>query len=245
MPKAGTNLLIRLLDLLPGMEQGPHIDIGPDEGLLEFGEVERSRMAVFLRQIRPGIFGSSHCYYSDVLADMLRSSNVRCITIVRDPRDVCVSDYHYIIKSPSHRLHDAYQQMTSDASRLMASITGLSSDQLNGAPPSLDIGMHYEQFIGWASYADAVTVRFEDLIGARGGGNDQCQRETVRKIMVYLDVDLSDAQLDNIIGRLFSQQARTFRRGQIGDWRYEFDAEHHVAFERVAGHVLDAFGYEG
>ena len=85
-------------------------------------------------------------------------------------------------------------------------------DPQHFTPPSLNIGKHYEQFLGWGSYTGGITARFEDQIGARGGGDDRRQRETGRQIIEYLDIDLSDEQLDDVIDGLFSERARTFRR---------------------------------
>lgn len=243
MPKAGTNLLIRLLDLLPGMLRGPHVDVGPDRGIEVFGREQRDRMRAFFDQIPAGTFGSSHCYWFDELGRMIAERGIRCITVVRDPRDVCVSDHHYIMKNAGHRLHQAYQEMSSDAERLMASIVGMTTEQLGGAEPSLDIGRHYENLLGWARWTEGIVVHFEDLVGASGGGDDQVQRDTVEKVIAYLGVDADAKQIDRIANSLFSREARTFRRGQIGDWRDEFEPEHRMAFARVAGHVLEAFGY--
>jgi hypothetical protein len=244
MPKAGTNLLIRLLDLLPGMVRGPHIDVGPDQAIELFGQDERDQMCEFFDQLEPGMFGSSHCYWFDELAGMIEERGIKCVTIVRDPRDVCVSDYHYIMDNPGHRLHLAYRQMSSDAERLMASIVGMTTEQLGGAEPSLDIGRHYENFLGWAHWSRGTTVRFEDLIGARGSGDDHLQRDTIEKVIASLGIQLNASQVDRVANKLFSRNAKTFRRGQIGDWRDEFAPEHRMAFARVAGHVLEPFGYE-
>lgn len=243
MPKAGTNLLIRLLDRLPGMVRGPHIDVGPDRGIEVFGESEGEQMRSFFDALKPGTFGSSHCYWFDELACMIEARGIKGITIVRDPRDVCVSDYHYIMKNANHRLHSAYREMSSDAERLMASIVGMTSEQLGGAAPSLDIGRHYEHFLGWGRWPGGIVVRFEDLIGARGGGDDRFQRDTIEQVVTYLGIEADASQVNRIVNDLFSQNARTFRRGQIGDWRDEFGPEHRMAFARVAGHVLEAFGY--
>lgn len=244
MPKAGTNLLIRLLDLLPGMVRGPHIDVGPDRGIEVFGQDEREQVQAFFDRLTAGTFGSSHCYWFDDLVRMIAERGIKCITIVRDPRDVCVSDYHYIMKNANHRLHWAYREMSSDADRLMASIVGMASARLGGAEPSLDIGRHYENFVGWGHWSGGIVIRFEDLIGACGGGDDHLQRAAVEKVVEYLGIDVDTSQVDRVVDDLFSRNARTFRRGQIGDWRDEFGRNHRMAFERVAGHVLGAFGYE-
>ena len=244
MPKAGTNLLLRLLSLLPDLRRGGHIDIGPDQGITEWSTREQKQFARFLSSIAPGVFSSGHCYYFEPLADLLDRRDIKCVTIVRDPRDVCVSDHHYIMTSAKHRLHKPYQRMASDSDRLMASIVGMSSAQLNGDAPSLDIGRHFEHFVGWRYYSNGIVVRFEDLIGGRGGGDDRVQRREIQRVCDYLGIAMARHEIDAVAEGLFSKDAKTFRRGCIGDWRDEFNDEHRAAFDRVAGDVLDTFGYQ-
>ncbi|NIQ13648.1 MAG: hypothetical protein GTO02_04335, partial [Candidatus Dadabacteria bacterium] len=175
MPKAGTHLLTRFISFLPGMKGTSFIDIGPNLGIEEFTEKERARAEKFLRKIKNGFYGKSHCFYFDELVELLERYTIKCITIIRDPRDVCVSDYHYILKNKSHRLHQVYRQMASNDERCMASIVGLSSEYLNGEPPSLDIGTHYKNYIGWQGYSNGLVIKYEDLIGSKGCGSDDKQ----------------------------------------------------------------------
>jgi hypothetical protein len=244
MPKAGTHLLKGLLNLLPGMKFYSHINIGPDQAILDFNSREQSKAERFLRKISTGAFATAHCFYYDGLAELLNEYKIKCITIIRDPRDVCVSDYHYIMKAEDHRLHRFYKKMGSDDERLMASIVGMSSELLDGDPPSLDIGQHYVNYIGWAQYSNGLCIKFEDLIGDKGGGSNDKQKGVIKKIVSYLGIDIGDVELGNIRGSLFSTKATTFRKGQIGSWRDEFKKEHIMAFDKVAGNILDIFGYE-
>ena len=72
MPKAGTNLQIRLLTLLDFHRHG-HIDIGPNDGLqcISMEHVQQARD--FLARIRPGHFSSSHCYFfPDLLPSLMK-----------------------------------------------------------------------------------------------------------------------------------------------------------------------------
>ena len=59
---------------------------------------------------------------------------------------------------------------------------------------------------------------------------------------------MSDERLDveqtrAVAGRVFDPTSPTFRRGQTGDWRRHFTAEHRALFDRVAGPLLDELGY--
>lgn len=245
MPKSGTHLLSRLVNLLPGMIRYPNeSDIGPNEAILEWTKTEQKTAENFCKKIKNGIYANAHWFYFEEVPEILKQYGIKLITIIRDPRDNCISDYHFIMKEKSHRLNFYYQNMKTDHERLMASICGLSSNELNGAPASLNIGHHYKMFYGWVSASCGIVIKFEDLIGSKGGGCDDKQRKTVEKILSYLNMEISQSELDHILENLFFINSPTFRKGQINQWQNEFQKEHTQAFEEVAGDILDIFGYE-
>jgi sulfotransferase 6B1 len=242
LPKAGTNLLARTVSLLGFVPRG-HLDIGPHEGLRAIESTHLLRAKRVLRRLGPGLFATAHLFHCPQLAELIRRADVRMVTIIRDPRDVCVSDAFYIAASPTHRLHDYYSGLSPDE-RLLASIVGIDSLRLSGQPPSLDIGAHYRSYAGWL-HEEGLVVRFEDLIGSRGGGDDARQQQTVAAIAAYLGVSLERARLRTVSSDAFSPDAPTFRAGQVGSWHSHFKGVHRAAFDRVTGSVTKDFGYDG
>lgn len=242
MPKAGTHLLTRLLTLLDFREQGGSLDIGPNEGLQRVSPDHVQQARNTLVNLRPGFCVSSHMYFFPEIARIIEELQIKTVTIIRDPRDVSVSDGFYIAKSPDHRLHSYYLKMSEDE-RLMASIVGMDSHQLDGGPPSSDIGSHYRNYLDWAIKGVGLVVKFEDLVGHKGGGDDRPQMKTVTKIAGYLGLQLSKQKIADLCANLFWTKAKTFRRGQIGDWKKHFSSEHVTAFEGVIGNMMHDFGY--
>lgn len=242
MPKAGTHLLTRLLTLLDFREQGGSLDIGPNEALQRISPDHVQRATGQLSELRPGFFARSHMYFYPEVAQIINAFQVKTITIIRDPRDVCVSDAFHILKRTEHRLHPYYIKM-SESQRLMASIVGMESTQLSGDLPSSDIGSHYRNYLGWVKQGAESVVKFEDLIGEKGGGDDRIQMETVAKVAGYLGLQLSKQKIADLCTNLFWTKAKTFRRGQIGDWKKHFSSEHVAAFNRVIGSMMHDFGY--
>ena len=87
--------------------------------------------------------------------------------ILRDPRDVAVSQMHYLKQLKNHFAHEEYMALPSDSERLLVSIRG---GELGGRRlQSLD--ERYRQFLGWERDGGAVVVKFEDLVGPEGGGS--------------------------------------------------------------------------
>jgi hypothetical protein len=242
MPKAGTHLLTRLLTLFDFYKQRGFLDIGPNEGLQRISPDYVQRARDKLAKLKPGFFVRTHMYFYPEVAQIIDEFQIRTITIVRDPRDVCVSDALHILKRPDHRLHSYYVKM-SESQRLMASIVGMESARLGGDPPSLDIGLHYRNYLGWVQQSSGLVVKFEDLIGHKGGGDDLIQMETVAKIASYLGLQVSRQKITEFCNNLFWTKAKTFRKGQIGDWEKHFSSEHVAAFEKTIGHMMHDFGY--
>ncbi len=242
MPKAGTHLLVRLLALLEFREWRGAFDVGPGEGIVTLRDADVQRVRYALSSLAPGWFVRSHMYYYPEIDQALKEIDIRVITIVRDPRDVCVSDAFHIAKRPDHRLHRYYAKM-SDSERLMASIVGMDSNRLSGGSPSLDIGTHYRNYVGWTDQHCGIVVKFEDLIGEKGGGDNGVQKETVRRIRDFLGLKLSDNATARLCSALFWPGAKTFREGKVASWRRHFESEHMAAFKRVIGSVMTDFGY--
>ncbi len=243
MPKAGTHLLARLITLLGFHQQDGLLDIGPNEGLQHVSLDHVQQLKEKLVHLRNGFFTRTHMYFFPEIAQVIDEFQIKALIIIRDPRDVCVSDALFIDKRQNHRLQSYYLKM-SQGEKLMASIVGMTSDQLDGAPPSLDIGSHYLSYLDWVKQNVGFVVRFEDLIGDKGGGDDRTQRETVAKIANYLGLRVSKQKLADVCAKVFWPKASTFRKGQIGDWKNHFGPEHLSAFKRVIGTLMQDFGYQ-
>ena len=86
-------------------------------------------------------------------------------------------------------------------------------------------------------------VKFEDLVGTKGGGSAVAQRLAVERVARHLGVEVQEATMGVVEEGLFGV-GRTFRKGQIGGWREEFSAEHERAVREVLGSLLVELGYE-
>ena len=87
-------------------------------------------------------------------------------------------------------------------------------------------------------------VRFEDLVGAKGGGSADRQRRTVESLYAYIGLDVDRAFVDRVCEELFSPSSPTFRRGAVGQWRDVFEPRTIELFAREAGPALAPYGYE-
>jgi sulfotransferase 6B1 len=260
IPKSGTNLLARLLTLL-GFEQTSEMGIrsrlvagpfSPARKLLRSRSAEKVTIGVAspqridrrwlerrLSRVPDGCFVTAHCVYSPELASLFAGERMRVVCILRDPRDVAVSQMHYIKQKKRHPIHDAFIALPSDNERLLVSIRG----GLLGMRELLSLDERYRQFLGWQRDENSVLVKFEDLVGPRGGGSAEAQRSTVERVTRHLGVSVNEETVPSIEEDLFGL-GRTFRKGQIGGWREEFSEEHARAAREIAGPLLVELGYE-
>src|SRR5215210_7766410 len=186
IPKSGTHLLDRLLVLLGfglvdlggtgphlvggGRSPGPQVVEGAGEkvtvGVVSPQLISRRWLARRLSKVPDGCFVNAHCIYTPELADLVRKQGMRTVYILRDLRDVAVSQMHYIKQLENHFAHQGYMALPSDHERLLVSIRG---GELGGRKlQSLD--ERYRQFLRWEREGGAAVVKFEDLVGTKGGG---------------------------------------------------------------------------
>ena len=260
IPKSGTHLLGRLLMLL-GCEKtslggirshlvsGPYAPIkrlmrgrGAEKvtvGVVSPQQISRRWLGRRLDKVAEDHFVTAHCVYTPELAGLFREKGMRTVCILRDPRDVAVSQMHYIKKTEDHFAHEAFLALPSDHERLLFAIRGGHL----GSREMLSLDERYRRFSGWGEEEGSVMVRFEDLVGPEGGGSAEAQRRAVGRVAEHLGLEADERALGRVQENLFGT-GKTFRKGQIGGWREEFTPEHERAAEEVAGPLLAELGYE-
>ncbi len=106
----------------------------------------------------------------------------------------------------------------------------------------LPIGEFLRGFVNWME-SDALTLKFEDLIGAHGGGDQETQLQLLSQIFDYIGLPQDDATIANLAENLVSTASPTYRKGTINQWRKQFDSETKQLFKQYAGAELQALGY--
>jgi sulfotransferase family protein len=227
IPKAGTHLLERALCLHPSMYRKLMPTIS-EENLDRWGGLER-----VASRLRPGQVVASHLPFRDEYPALLRRAGVAVVFALRDPRDIVVSQAHYVVSRADHRAHALFSSLPDERARIRVAIVGAPEYRLSS------IGERLEAFSGWLDHA--LVVRFEDLVGPGGGGDAESQRATLASLYEHIGVPTSSEEIESVRTRLFSDQSPTFRRGEIGGWRDVFDEEEHALFVDVVGDRLHPY----
>jgi len=227
LPKAGTHLVERAVCLHPRLYRRMLRTLNPQN-------VGPDGIGGVLSRLRPGQVVLAHLPFDPAYPELLRSEGIETLFVVRDPRDIAVSLAHFIGGRGDHPLHFAYSARPDLRSRIELAILG---DPV-ARPPAPSLESILSEFSGWLE-SGALVVRFEELIGPRGGGDAGEQDRILQRIYERLGL----RPPAGLAERIFSSESPTFRKGAIGQWRELFDAGLEALFDREAGGWMEAYGY--
>ena len=212
---------------------GPGIEIGAADPT----PIHELLLRQLIRAMQPGFVFNGHCAFDPALAQLLYEERVKIIGILRDPRDIALSLARYLIK---HR-HPVVQGQ-SEEQLLHAVMDGLVLNPNPRIPPRTvrNLAESCEAFLPWMDYPNTLTVRFEDLVGAEGGGDEDVQLAAIQCVQAFLGKDM--ARAEEIRGKAFGG-TRTFSGGQIGGWQSAYSPELCAKAEQVFGEYLRLTGY--
>lgn len=236
-PKSGTHLLVQILGALPGLRDWGNF--WASQPSFSFRESKPPSMAARVKRAAPGELVGGHLYFSSEVKRALEERNVAHFFIYRDPRDVVVSEAHYLTHMNRwHRMHGAFKKLPSPEERLLLSINGIEGDGV-GYP---NVARRFERFRGWLGDPGVCSMRYEQLVSSE-------REEVVKRIIdYYCERSGCDADRQRLVeaslAAIDPARSHTFRSGRAGGWRLEFDEGAKSAFKRVAGKLLVDLGYE-
>lgn len=222
IPKSGTGLLRKLLTHLSYTVPTPSAN---RDGSLP--------------AVSAGEFIIAHFHGSDSMFNVAQARGTKVILIIRDPRDVAVSMYYYFGKGYAQELGIPFEERDT----ILSNIIQYWYRAGKPAPKQPSMQNTYESFLRWQQYPDAYITSFEKLIGPRGGGSEQLQKEEILRIAHFLEIPLTDADVKKVVENLFGGTS-TFREGKIGAWKDHFTQTHVAQFKEASGNLLIRLGYE-
>ncbi len=239
-PKSGTHLLSQLVAGLPDRAEFGTF-LASMTSSYRFRERTAGDVARMIQGIVPGETVRGHLFYDPLSDRMLCAKNIVHYFIYRDPRDVVVSEAHYLREMNRwHRLHPYFRKLESMAEAIKLSITGFERPVAGIDYPN--IAERFARYRGWLDCDDCMDVRFEDLISDR--------RPTIAQQMAHFYAERSTTDCDvhacvrTMLACVAPHKSHTFRSGKKAGWKREFNAEHRRLFDEVAGELLVELGYE-
>ena len=217
IPKAGTHLLISELEKTPElMNSRLHIQLKSvgnyDENNSFSADTKAFNDALY--KVKNGQFFSAHMFWEKEVEDLLRQNNIKMIFLIRDPRDILVSKYHYIMALKRHDLHKFLSSdVSQDAERWRLLVEGNMKN-----PFIRPMSETLKNFLPWKSVNETLTVQFEKLIGEQGGGSYIEKQETLIKVYQHCGLPTEQAKANTNV-KTWSGINPTFRKGKAFAWR--------------------------
>lgn len=200
-----------------------------------------------LARILQGQYVQGHLSYNSVLKKYLRSKKFKLIMMIRDPRDVVLSWLTHQSSrpdlAPSFSCFYYYNSFSSMSEKISAAIKGLPQSNIgrNSYVPSiLEI---FDTKIDWLAVEDVCAIKYEEIVGSRGGGCDKLQMNCLMRLCAYLGVSFHESELVSMARNIYGGSL-TFNKGKVGSWRDVFTSEHRDLFKQVTGDLLIRTGYE-
>lgn len=244
IPKAGTHLLTAELEKFACLQASRlHIETRKVNSLAKHQErredvvIDLPKFARYVGTVRPGQFFSAHLFWDPALLSYLTSTGIKSIFMVRDPRDILLSNLHYIKGLRRHFLHRLFTtELQTDEERIRVLIQGRS-----GVPFVRSLKDTLNLFLPWRASTGVLTIRFEDLVGSSGGGSDERKLLALRQVAEHCA--LSGDVVKDIAGRsLQSRSTPTLRKGKIAGWRTELSDAQLELLETECGAAMRQLG---
>ncbi len=238
-PKSGTHLLVQIIGGLPQCVNYGEF-LASTTSSFQFRERSVDSTCRFIRSFVPGEIVRGHLYYEPLYAEELARRHTVNYFIYRDPRDVVVSEAHYLRDMNRwHRLHPYFRRAQSIEDAITLSITGLDPPV-----PGIDypnIAARFARYQGWLTCPDCFCIRFEDLQSENRAVIIRQMAEFYLRRCSGYEIDVEEC-VRAMTANVAPQKSHTFRSGKKAGWQKEFTAEHHRLFNEIAGDLLETLG---
>ncbi|MHA2358189.1 MAG: sulfotransferase domain-containing protein [Candidatus Heimdallarchaeaceae archaeon] len=258
LPKSGTNLIAKALDLF-GFHHAHNLDSGlflrdkwqnrvrrllnrPRKqgyiiGINHPIEISRSSVDRILQKTQTGEYITAHVGFSeDVLLKALEL-DFKTIQMIRDPRAIAASYVPYVAKTKSNPLFKEFSQKSKEEQYriVLEGFQGKNISKQTLYTSCLSVEP-------WINSEDTLVVKFEDIVGEKGGGNNEIQREVLEKISLHIDAPKD--KIDQVIENIFGPGRHTFRKGKIDSWKEEIPKDIQKAMTTQLEPILKKWNYD-
>ncbi len=261
IPKSGTNLLQKLLELLGykydklGLAEslimgkwylirqiirGAIFDKNPVYiGFYAPVAISSNWLIRRLNRVKEGRYISGHVNYTERINHIFRQCNVKVIFIIRDPRDILVSHTHFLAKKRDFFLYPLFSKHSFEE-RILITLKGGHYREVNIYLNSFRAVL--ENALHWFSCDNCLVVKFEDLVGDKGGGDKNKQLRAIENIIKFLNINI-DFNIEEIAEKLYGG-THTFRKGKIGSWKEELSDKLVKEVHKNIGDLITKLGYK-
>lgn len=239
-PKSGTHLLAQIAE---GLTVNTNFGafLGSQVSSFQLRERSKQNTLDFIHGFVRGEVVRGHLYFDPEYVAALEKMNVANYFIYRDPRDVVVSEAHYLKEMNRwHRLHPYFRRTSSIEEAILLSINGLDPPVEGIDYPN--IAERFARYEGWLDCPSCLAVRFEDLVAEKR--DELLEAIAIHYLTRTVDGPSAATAVERAREKIAPQKSHTFRSGRKAGWQKEFTPEHRRRFAELAGDQLIRLGYE-
>lgn len=231
LPKSGTHLLMQIAKAMPDRRYyGAFIAQTPT---MTVKERPQEKIDALVARIVPGEVLGAHLHYTPETAAALAKINAVHLFIWRDPRDVLLSEAHYLAEmNPWHAMHKTFKALPDAESRVKLAITGTGDGRYPDAEARIGA------YMGWRSDPGCVSLRYEELI------SPETQARECQRVLEAYGATAEGApplpSTQELIEAINPERSHTFNRGGVARWRKEMSGENLALCQERLGRWLDA-----
>ena len=237
IPKCGTHFIQHTLHLMTGQAS-----INQDISLQNLTKACNTNK--ILRTFQP---------YDDKLCKALKKYQHKLISVIRDPRDALISHLFYMRSFAERKVENNQRR---DFFVVDKNFDSLSlQEQLDSLIYGTKEGMSYLDFyksrIGWALNSASLVIKYEELLGKEGGGNNKKQKKTIDKVASFIQLDLSSEQQQYVLANMYKEtgeqqveEGKVFTRATKGNWRTFLSEKQKRSIKKKLGKEMILLGYE-
>lgn len=184
----------------------------------------------------PGFYCQGHCPWYQEMDSLLKWSGIGHVFIVRDWRDVAVSQAYHIFDDSGERFH-----MGRDAYRLLGGMDEVLKAVIVGMGPFPGVMDRWADYAPWLESEHTLVVRYEDAVADPQAVAEKILEHGLDKVQA-----LKKAGTFRVERTLFDKAVKgmvkvgqqtdlspTFRKGKPGEWRETFTEEHKDLFKET------------
>lgn len=227
--KSGTHQIMPALDIMQDVVDRSYVDMEDIEHYIPYkSTIPISDTLEVLRYFQNRLFGHIPYLHEYVYALQYRPTKV--LFNVRDPRDIIVSNWHSIQKLYfGGEGYGHLNMMDTRDGKYLAEKPDPISELIRVE------AKRWPHWLGWLDHDFTMMVHYEDI-----RTNDV---ETFQKIKEFMNPH--DIDVDRCIQMRFPKpQNPTFRRGEIGNWKKEFNDDQKCLAIELLGSTIKRLGYE-
>ena len=225
LPKSGTHLLRKALFLITNHRT--HW-IGLQTKRFDPSQDLRSPHFITGAHLFP-LFDQIRTRYIDQYATVL---------LIRDPRDIMHSFAGHLRRALTWTSCPTFDY----ARYVMLSSEEQLQEALLFPEKYLNPAICFPYVLLWMKEPSVFVCRFEDLVGSRGGGSDERQREVLIALANHIGYPRTPEEIQSIADQLFGG-TWTFHAGQIGKWKESYSEQNLQLFNHLYGRYPIDWGY--